>query len=434
MRKHLKIFFYLAAVGIVALLGRMMKLEWVYQGVAFLMAVLPVSSIYKNYKRRQYERKRFDYANAYITHMGQEFAEHGKILQALKETRNIFTEGDMKKKLIQAISHIEDSFDVELAEHEALEDIATEYDCERIRTLHDFLLRAEQRGGSCGKEFRLLESIRQVWEQSVLKHCKTMGMTRNLVVFEYVLLVVVCIFMLYQFPTELEIIQLPLVQVLNTFLIVCFFILYYRMDKKQSGSLLKDVPMMTRQQAMKKLRYIRSFQEKMTIFQMLECGKYIYIKWQLKQEIKRVFPCWLFDVLLLLQSENVSVALGKSIDKAPPVLRGELEKMQQDLEENPMSAEVFLSFFQEFHMPEIEGIMHKLYALNQGTGIGQEVMNLIIDTNMKLLAESEQQRLHLKGDLMSVYYMLPTVPIMIGMIGYGVALMFVIFQNVVELI
>lgn len=425
---------YCGVFLITILLGVGMKLGIWYLLAGTLLSVLQVPGIYINYRKRVYEKRRFDNANAYMAHMVQTFAENGKILQSLKETRDIFARGTMRQSLTKAISHIENAFDVELAEQEALGEITARYDCERIRTLHDFLLRAEQRGGSCAEEFRLLESIRQLWEQTVLKHNKALSMARNLVTFEYFLLVIVCIFMLYQFPKELAIIHLPLVQVLNTFLIVVFFFLFSRMDRKQSKGLLEDARRMSEQQAEKKLAYLRKFRKKSPLFQTIGYWRYMIVRWQVRTEIKQAFPCWLFDVLLLLQSENVSVALGKSAEKAPAILKGELKRLSRELEENPMSAEVFLSFLYEFQIPEVEGIMRKLYALSNGTGISQEVMNLIMNMNLSMLAETERQRLHMKGDLLSVYYMLPTLPIMICMVGYGVALMFVIFQNIMTII
>ena len=61
-------------------------------------------------------------------------------------------------------------------------------------------------------------------------------------------------------------------------------------------------------------------------------------------------------------------------------------------------------------------------------------MNQVIDMNMTMLAEAENRRLRLKGELFSLYYMLPTIPVMICMAGYGAALMVVIFRNIMTVI
>ena len=416
---------------LVVLLGIGMKLGVGYVFVGAVLSMLQVPGLYFHYKNRLYEKKRFADANVYMSHMAQTFTGSGKILTALKETRTIFTKGYMHQTLTRAITHIEKAYDVEQAEREALDVLAEEYDCERMRTLHDFMLRAQQRGGSCESEFRLLESIRQLWEKGVLKHYNTILMTRNLVTFEYFLLILVCMFMLHQFPEELKILHLPMVQGLNTFLIVCFIFLFARLDKKLCAPLLKDRKGMTEAQAEQKLSYIRKLQKKRLGVCRL---KYFLTVWQVKEEIKRVFPGWLFDVLLLMQCENVAVALFKSTEKAPAILKGELEILRKELEENPSSSETYLTFLAEFQIPQVEEVMRKLYALSNGIGVKEEVMNLIMENNMTMLAEAEQQRLKIKGDLFSIYNMLPVLPVMLCMVGYGIALIFVIFRNIMTII
>ena len=61
-------------------------------------------------------------------------------------------------------------------------------------------------------------------------------------------------------------------------------------------------------------------------------------------------------------------------------------------------------------------------------------MELVIDMNMTMLSEAEAQRLRLRGDMYSLYYMLPTVPVMVCMAGYGIALMVVIFRTIMTII
>lgn len=452
------------------LLGLGMQLQWQYVLVGTIVCFFQVPGLYFHYKKSAYERKRFDEVNAYLSHMAQAFVGNGKILQALKETRKVFPGGNMYKLILQASNYIEAAYDVELAEQEALAMIAEEYECERVHTLHDFLLKAESRGGSCEAEFKLLESIRQLWEKNTLKYRNTLSMARNLVVFEYLLLVLVCIFMLYQFPEELSIIHLPLIQGLNTFLIAGFFFVFCRMDKKLGISLLKDRKRMNQRQAEKRLNYVENFYGKSALLRQLpfalaelvfvlilygwgrnklwlifgllvflvilvwKYGKYFLTVYSIKAEVKAVFPEWLFDVLLLMQSENVTVALFKSIERAPEILKRDLKEMKAELEEQPLSSDAFLSFLAEFQIPEVENTMRKLYALNLGKGAKAEVMNLIIDNNLTMLAEADTQRLRLKGDMLSFYYMLPTIPVMICMLGYGVALMITIFKNVMTVI
>ncbi len=461
---------YGAVFGTAVVCGIGMSLSLGYLAAAVGICFLQAPRLYFHYKKARLERRRFQDANAYMAQVVQSFAGSGKILASLKETRDTFPTGRMRSILTKTVSHIEQSCDMELAEREALGFVRQEYDCERIRMLHDFLEKAESRGGSCESEFRLLENIRRLWEKNALNYQNTAVLARNLVAFEYLLLMLVCIFMLHQFPQELSILHMPLVQGLNAFLVVCFFLVFCRMDKKCGRSMLRDARRMDDLHAGLKLKYVQEFQGRKSLLTRLPFGaavlvlsmawygfggqrgiltggilgfllilfagklRYFYTVYRIRSEMKAVFPGWLFDVLLLVQSENVSVALAKSIEKAPAVLKGELKKLRRELEENPLSPDAFLSFLAEYRLPEVAGIMRKLYALSHGTGAGGEVMNQVIDMNMTMLAEAENRRLRLKGELFSLYYMLPTIPVMICMAGYGAALMVVIFRNIMTVI
>lgn len=459
-----------SVLSLALLLGAGMGLQPGWMIAAGSLCMIQAPKLYFHYKKAGLEKKRFHEANAYMAQMVQSFSGNGKILAALKETRETFWGGMMHQTLTRAICHIERSCDMELAEGEALGFVEKEYDCERVRMMHDFLQKAESRGGSCESEFGLLENIRRLWEKNTLRYMNTARIARNLVAFEYLLLMAVCMFMLRQFPKELTILDLPFVQGLNAFLVVCFFLVYTRMDKKCTKSMLKDARRMDELNAKTRLAYIRKFQGKKAFFHhfpyallmlvlvFLLCGmagslgmlpagivmvlltlfashiRYYYTMYLIRWEIKGVFPGWLFDVLLLTQSENVAVALAKSIERAPAVLKEDLKKMKRELEQSPLSADAFLGFLSEYRMPEVEGIMRKMYSLNCGVGACGEVMNQMIHMNMTMLADADAQRLKWKGDMFSLYYMLPTVPVMVCMAGYGAALMAVIFKNVLTVI
>ena len=108
--------------------------------------------------------------------------------------------------------------------------------------------------------------------------------------------------------------------------------------------------------------------------------------------------------------------------------------MKRELEEDPMSQEAYLSFLAELQVPQVENTMRYLYAVSTGVGSGQEMMELLVGINLNMLEESEKQKQKLKGDLLSVYCLVPTVPVMVCMMGYAAALIFVIFQNIVTML
>lgn len=413
------------------LFGTGLQLRPGYLLVTAALCLLQAPGVYRNYRKSCYERKRFREANAYLAHMVQAFADSGKILTALRTTRDIFPKGAMRQLLTSAACMIERAEDPELAEEEALALIREKYDCERVRTLHDFLQKAESRGGSCSREFRLLECMRQSWEKSAVKYRQTVCMARNLVAVEYAFLILICMFMLRQFPEELKILNLPLVQGVNMLLIVFFFVVYARLDRKLGKDMLADQKPMPEQKVKERYCRVRKLCEKRSLFRY---PSGMWALWSLRREVKRAFPGWLFDVLLLMQSENVAVSIMESIEKAPPVLREELKAMGRTLKEDPASQEAYLSFLAELQIPQVENAMRYLYAVSTGMAGETEAMGLLMELSLGMLEETEQQKLKRKGDMFSAYYLIPTVPVMVCMMGYAVALIFVIFQSITTMI
>lgn len=419
---------YGAVAGLCLVLGRGMELRAPFWITGTVLCLLQVPGIYYRHRKAVYEQKRFQTVNAYLTQMTQAFGASGKILQALRETRDTFPHGGMRQLLNGSLSQIEKSCDVALTQREMLEEIYRQYECERVRVLHDFMIKAEQRGGSFQEEFRLLESIRRLWEKARWDYRRNLITIRNLVSLEYLLLICICIYILHQFPEDLQILGLPFVQCLNTFLIVCFFLVFFQMDKRLCRSMLME----TGDAGKKRMSEKSPKKKKLKILP----GPF-YRVWQYRKTRSRIskeFPGWLFDLLLLLQKDTVPVALARSMTNIPEVLREPVRELVERLKDDPRSPEAYFSFLAEYRIPEMEGIMRKLYALSMGSGIRQEVMELMIETNMNLLSEAEQRRLRFRGDILSVSYMLPTVPVMLCMVGYGIALVYMIFQNIITFI
>ena len=63
------------------------------------------------------------------------------------------------------------------------------------------------------------------------------------------------------------------------------------------------------------------------------------------------------DIILLLQSENVQVALTKSQESVPTVLAHEVEHLVDRIEMEPESAEPYHRFLWDFQIPEVHSAM-----------------------------------------------------------------------------
>jgi hypothetical protein len=118
------------------------------------------------------------------------------------------------------------------------------------------------------------------------------------------------------------------------------------------------------------------------------------------------------DVSLLLQSENVQVALQKSYDDAPLLLKPELKLMLQQLSQKPTDMEPYLSFLEDFALPEVQSSMKMLYSISEGTG-GNATSQItdIIRRNQVLMNQAERMK---NEDALAGMYVLFLAPQVTG--------------------
>ena len=144
-------------------------------------------------------------------------------------------------------------------------------------------------------------------------------------------------------------------------------------------------------------------------FAQHRAGHYLAKK-RLTAEIRRAFPNWLMDLVLLLQSENVQVALQKSVRNAPGVLRLELRDLIGKLQLSPENAAPYHSFLQEFEIPEIQSAMSMLYALSAGHGGDSDSqLGELISRNQEMLDEAEEYK---NSDRNAGLYLLFLAPVL----------------------
>ncbi|MBR4026463.1 MAG: hypothetical protein IKJ01_02740, partial [Lachnospiraceae bacterium] len=130
----------------------------------------------------------------------------------------------------------------------------------------------------------------------------------------------------------------------------------------------------------------------------------------LTREIKYAFSGWLLDLALLLQSENVQVALEKSKLYVPGVLKVELFELVERLEKEPESAEPYHQFLQIFMIPEIHSAMSILYSLSIGnSGNADKQISELVEKNLEILDISEEEKIRNMGSGMYLLFLAPVL-------------------------
>lgn len=386
-QKHLP--FLLLILGI--LLGFLFQLRWYYMTAIVIIYCL-LSTRIRTYQFLQSEEmKQFRQLNSYMSQMSQSFVRTKNILSSLQETTETFPQGNMQTLLLEVIDILLlEGGDITAAERKALSHLEEKFPCEKLTTLHEFMLLAESQGGDCKNEFVLLEKMRLAWESAVLKYHQNLMETRNLSTLLYTLMLGVCIFILRAFPNELSIAEMEFIQATNCVLVLLLLVFFTIMDKQIYGQLFRKARKMTQ-----------------------------------KKEIEAAFPKWLFDLMLLIQRESIESAILHSISSAPPVLQTELSSLSQQLLEHPGNIHVFTSFLAEYQLPQVEMNMRKLYALSVGADQQEESIRFMIESNMDSLMKAEEKGYELKGDLSSLFQFLPLLAASIGMLIYCIGIIMV---------
>lgn len=450
-------------------IGVLFALPWKLLVLVGVTYIIMTPKLLYNYKKRLYEKKRFDDANSYLSQMAQSFTSTKNIYRSLMETEDTFVEGKMKRVIRKAIEKIEEpNEDMRKAEAEALEMIAKSYDCEKVRNLHDFLLRASERGGDCVAEFRILEKIRFAWAKAVENYHATLISSRNTVAFAFVALMAVMAVFLQKFPERIDLISVPMVQLTNAVEIILFLVVFIFMDNKLNVSLLRDAEMMPEAVVQRNHDYIANFDNKKALVKnipiiaiavVLAIGLVYLTKKPLaavigvavivlainlhklnlrltienmKSEMQRAFPKWLFDVMLLMQTESVEVSIFTSYDSAPPVLKPELKRVCDALIDKPGNPDAYMSFLAPYQIRGVEDTMRKLYSLSVGTG-DKGIMEVIIDSNMTILFEAEEKNMVFKGGMSSIYSYIPVFCVAGGLVIYFIMLMVSVFGMLAEM-
>lgn len=420
--------FYSGILFAALILGLLFEVNIIFLIIIGIVYVLCVPQLLFNQSKFAYETRRFNDINSYMSQMAQSFIYTQDIIESLRETATCFSRGLMTDTLMHAFEIIDSGkTDIKQAERDALLYIESRYGCEKLHNMHSFFLSAEELGGECQKEFTILENMRIAWQGVVENGRSRRYWERNIGACLFALFLGVAIMMLHIMRnSDLDIMALTATQVVDSVLLIGFVLYFVFMDNRLNKSLLTDPVYMTEEKAKAYYEYLDSYNAKeewgkykaITILSIAAAGMLLYLSpsWMtlgiaialifvgcnihtlvhiiavntMKKEIAKAFPKWLFDVMLLLQRESVEGAFEKSVKTAPPVLKPEISRINKMLTEKPHDPDAYMSFLRDFGDQGINEIMHKLYSLAVGANRDAEVLDVVMEKNIKALEKSER--------------------------------------------
>lgn len=338
--------------------------------------------------KKMYEQRRFADVTAYMEQMLYSFLKTGKVVAALKETRELFDEGAMRECIDAAVLHMElgKPRSTQGVVAEGLESMEKMYPCSKIRLVHSLLFALEEYGGAAEEAiFLLLEDIERYKRRGYrLQAEKKKSHTDNIV--SIITANFLCAIALYVLEAmrqkfgvvgEMSIFSIQIIQISSTIFLLLLLGILVKSTKSLTDDWLEE----------KELYSAEYMESSYNLIQDYEEGKrkigyrvaYYLAKRDVTEAIYMTLPQWLMELILLLQHNNVQVALLKSADNAPYPLQKELALLKERMEHEPEKLQTYMKFCAEFDVPEIGSCMKMLHAFSEnGTGDLHAQMNQLL--------------------------------------------------------
>jgi len=456
---------YFIGLIIVYFLHVLLKLHWKITLIMGLYMVFVIPLHKKSCLRAKNKQKRFFEVSLYLDTLLYAFVKEEKVDIAVKDVSLTLPDGMLKELTKKAYEHIRMTFDETDVLEDALKIIEQEYPCERLKTVHQFVTHVEYYGGEIANPVHLLLADKGRWERRI----KTEIVQRNKQLVDIILSVVVSLFVcgaILNLPiNDMDVSNELWVQICSCLVIIFDDFVIYRAqryldvdwigiqlteeeeffarkiedyqnyDEKKEGkkSIILGIigGMFLVMAVLKGNEWLIFFMMVLTLFlfRQHKVGRYLEKK-NLIKEIKYAFPNWLLDLVLLLQSENVQVALQKSEEHVPGVLRKELYILNERLEMEPEAANPYHQFLEGFDIPEVHAAMGILYSLSIGNSDNADKqIGELIERNLTLLDTTETELLRDAASGMYALFLLPVVTASFQLI----AVMFFMLLRFVEM-
>lgn len=414
-----------ALVGISAV-GILFQLEAFYFTVVTVAVIVMLPVLVLDMYKKMYEQKRFADVTSYMEQMLYSFQKTGKVVSALKETREVYGEGQMRRCIDEALLHMElgKPTGKEGILRESLQRIEAYYGCTKLTMVHNLLGSAEEYGGEIEDSIVLtLEDIER-WKKRVyqLQAEKSKSHVDNIIsIVVATLLCAVALYVLdamkqmFAVNSTLDIFRMPVIQVSSMLLILILLHIFVKSSRSLTDDWLQDIVLHDSLYILRSYDTVMNYDEGrakkksmimacvmlipavillvmgrrvtgllclviMVFFLVEHRVGYHLAKKDVTEEMYLALPQWLLEMALLLQNNNVQVSIAKSLEGAPAVLTKELRLLVGRLEEHPDRLQAYTAFCSNFDLPEMTSCMKMLHAFSEnGTGNVNVQMNHLLE-------------------------------------------------------
>lgn len=452
----------ISAVGIV------FKLSAVYFFIVAAAAIILLPILILDMYKKMYEQKRFADAAAYMEQMLYSFLKTGKVISALKESMEIFEDGQMRRTIEAAVCYLEEG-----KEHagqgllrESLNCIEAVYPCTKIRVVHDLLINAEEYGGEAESSVMLVLEDLEVWKRRgyQLQADKKKSHIDNII--SIIVATAMCMTALYVLnamkdmfapDSPLIIFRIGAIQISSMLFILLLYFIFVKSSKSLTADWLAEEGLLDSAYILQCYETVKHYErpdgnekgifnslsgaEKRSLLIALPLlfGAVVFVIRQhyliaavvmmvgivvmmqhkigyrlahkdLEREMYLALPQWLMELALLLQNNNVEVSIAKSREGVPAALQGELDALIERMEKTPGKLSAYTDFCKDYDMPEVQSCMKMLHALSEnGTGDVKIQMNHLIQRVNEMQNKADRIRSESAAFRMKMIFSYPVI-------------------------
>lgn len=473
---------YLSAIAgiLIAVIGIGIFYElWIGCIVAIIIAsVLCFTSVIRSQFIFRYNAKRFDDVDVYLHQMLYSFQRYAKIDVALEDVARI-SEGTLNDTVMKALKHLSEDWSSSAIEN-ALKVVEQEYDCDKVKVLHKFLLSVYNRGGKYQTSLIgllsdfdrwVLRVYRKQQELKKLRFDTGIGIIITAVVGSMSVLVTK---IMSTSDIGMDISGEMAYQISSVLFFILCIIYYAVVENKFTGQWLVNA----RSDAEIKKDYKDYFKPKSNsdrvvsfiisgvifLIGALICvlplqsfgitgilniafkffGAVVMViaivalripssgnhaaKKRLEKDIYECFPEWLRDVSINMQYSPIERAIEDTYETCPVVLKPSLKKFINDINNNPNNVEPYYEFLQEFGIMDVSAAMKSLYSFNELTREEVETaINSLIDRIYNIIEKKEEMR---EKDEISVMGLTQMVPSLLLGVKIAVDMMLIVIKYI----
>lgn len=421
----------------------LLRMHWITALVLTVFGLMMLPKHRRLFREMNRQKTRFTEAVEYLDTLLYAFAKEEKIDQALENVEAALI-GQVRMVVHEAVEHLHMTYDDTDVMRESLRIVEQSYPCVRIVTVHDFIVHVENYGGRIERAVSLLLSDKKRWESRILLAIKDRSKMFSDIVMSIAASLSICGIILYLPVMDMDISKNIVCQILTAVMLILDDMILLRAQKMMAPDWLR-MEVQRDPNEKKRMEDYRNYNAKkeqcLSVLLAIPCiagaaaavclGKQLFVllalalailmlnqhrighrlaRRNLVRSIKRAFPNWLMDIVLLLQSENVQMSIRKSLEQAPAVLETELYLLNERLVMEPESAEPYHAFLQEFEIPEVHAAMSMLFSISMGhsSQIDRQIGDLI-DRNLEMLDAAEKEHLANLGSGMYLLFLAPVL-------------------------